>query len=363
MGARRRRIDRLMAGSAVVVLLSGTTAVAATHGGDIQLNPYSGQQGSGTAQVEMVEDDQLRVMIEASGLDDGATYGAYLRTGGDTTCPTWQPTGDDPATTDDDGAMDGIGQDEGEGPGTGATNGNQPGTGVTDDPDAQGTSPTGDGEPADGNGAATNDDPDWGDVQVALTTDGDTDAGAAGDTDRFHTAENGSISYERTIEDVDEDVRDDIRDGNALLTIERLDGPDGNGNGDDNGVFNGDDNGNGDDDGMFGGDTEGSVVLCGEVGGTAVAGAEDTPDGADNGIGNDTNGDDMNGAGMNGNDMNGNGEAVAGAEQMPDAAPFTGVGGVGGIEHGMLLAMAGAALLGAAGLAGRAVRQREVESE
>ncbi|MBM7804253.1 hypothetical protein JOD57_000090 [Geodermatophilus bullaregiensis] len=88
---------------------------------------------------------------------------------------------------------------------------------------AQGQCPTdADDENGDGFVSVTEGAPYYGAIGSSLTTSGDTSPGSGLAIDRFPTADDGSISYERTF-DVTEDVQQSFAAGTAVLVLHGVD--------------------------------------------------------------------------------------------------------------------------------------------
>ena len=88
---------------------------------------------------------------------------------------------------------------------------------------AEGTCPT-DADDTDGDGflSVTEGAPFYGEIGTSLTTEGDTSPDSGLAVDRFPTADDGTISYNRTFE-VSDDVAANFEDGTAVLVLHGVD--------------------------------------------------------------------------------------------------------------------------------------------
>jgi hypothetical protein len=154
--------------AAAFPLLAMSAASAADHAASYQAD-LSALNESGVTGTGMVTLDgtSATVMIEASGLVEGAPHAQHFHIGAQGACPT----------DADDGDGDGF-------------------VSVTE-------------------GA-----PYYGDIGASLTTEGDTSPDSGLAVDRFPT--DGNLSYERTF-DVSEDVAAAFEDGTAVLVLHGVD--------------------------------------------------------------------------------------------------------------------------------------------
>jgi hypothetical protein len=155
--------------AAAFPLLTMSPALA-DHDGSYQaeLGALNGSGVSGTGMVTL-EGDSATVMIEASGLLAGSPHAQHFHIGAQGTCPT-------------------------------------------------------DADDADGDGfvSVTEGGEYYGAIGTSLTTEGDTgpDSGLA--IDRFPTADDGTVSYERTFE-ISKDVQESFAAGTAVLVLHGVD--------------------------------------------------------------------------------------------------------------------------------------------
>ncbi|WP_219417328.1 superoxide dismutase family protein [Pseudonocardia nigra] len=145
------KLNKLWAlGAAVALPLLVPGTASAQESVQIQLDALNNSGASGTATLTPTSDGGLRVQVESSGLVPGAPHAQHLHGGFDGTdfmCP--------PASADSDG---------------------------------DGFVSTVEGLPA------------YGDIQISLTTEGDTTAASGLALDRFPVADDsGNLTYERTI--------------------------------------------------------------------------------------------------------------------------------------------------------------------
>ena len=155
--------------AAAFPLLTMTAAYADHDGsyqGDLAALNESGVSGTG---MVTLEGDSATVMIEASGLLAGSPHAQHFHIGAEGTCPT----GD----ADEDG---------------------------------------------DGFVSTTEGAPFYGSIGTSLTTEGDTSPDSGLAIDRFPTADDGTISYERTF-DITEDVQESFAAGTAVLVVHGVD--------------------------------------------------------------------------------------------------------------------------------------------
>ena len=155
--------------AAAFPLLTMSPALA-DHDGSYQadLGALNASGVSGTGMVTL-SGDQATVMIEASGLVAGAPHAQHFHIGAQGTCPT----------------------------------------------DA-------DDEDGDGFVSVTEGAPFYGAIGSSLTTEGDTSPDSGLAVDRFPTADDGTISYERTFT-VTEDVQKAFAAGTAVLVLHGVD--------------------------------------------------------------------------------------------------------------------------------------------
>ncbi len=152
--------------AAAFPLLTMTAASAAGSSYQADLGALNESGVSGTGMVTL-DGNQATVMIEASGLVDGAPHAQHFHIGAEGTCP--------PADTDDDG---------------------------------------------DGFLSTTEGAPFYGDIGTSLTLEGDTSPDSGLAVDRFPT--DGELAYERTFE-VSDDVAAAFEDGTAVLVLHGVD--------------------------------------------------------------------------------------------------------------------------------------------
>ncbi|WNV77715.1 hypothetical protein [Geodermatophilus sp. DSM 44513] len=155
--------------AAAFPLLTMSPALAA-HDGSYQADLGALNQSgvSGTGMVTL-SGDQATVVIEASGLLAGAPHAQHFHIGAQGTCPT-----------------------------------------DADDKDGDGFLSTSEGAPA------------YGAIGTSLTTEGDTSPDSGLAVDRFPTADDGTVSYERTF-DITEDVQQAFASGTAVLVLHGVD--------------------------------------------------------------------------------------------------------------------------------------------
>ena len=155
--------------AAAFPLLTMSPALA-DHDGSYQadLGALNASGVSGTGMVTL-SGDQATVMIEASGLVAGAPHAQHFHIGAQGTCPT----------------------------------------------DA-------DDEDGDGFVSVTAGAPYYGAIGSSLTTEGDTSPDSGLAVDRFPTADDGTISYERTFT-ITEDVQKSFAAGTAVLVVHGVD--------------------------------------------------------------------------------------------------------------------------------------------
>ena len=155
--------------AAAFPLLTMSPALA-DHDGSYQadLGALNASGVSGTGMVTL-SGDQATVMIQASGLVPGAPHAQHFHIGAQGTCPT----------------------------------------------DA-------DDEDGDGFVSVTEGAPYYGAIGSSLTTEGDTSPDSGLAVDRFPTADDGTISYERTFS-VTEDVQQAFAAGTAVLVLHGVD--------------------------------------------------------------------------------------------------------------------------------------------
>jgi hypothetical protein len=146
------------------------SAAYADHDGSYQadLAALNGSGVSGTGMVTF-EGDQATVMIDATGLLDGSPHAQHFHIGAEGSCPT----------------------------------------------DA-------DDEDGDGFVSVTEGAPYYGAIGTSLTTEGDTSPDSGLAIDRFPTADDGSIAYERTF-DTTKDVQESFAAGTAVLVLHGVD--------------------------------------------------------------------------------------------------------------------------------------------
>ena len=152
--------------AAAFPLLTMSAAQAAGSSFQADLGALNESGVSGTSMVTL-DGNQVTVMVEASGLLEGAPHAQHFHIGAEGTCP--------PAETDDDG----------------------------------------DGFLSTSEGA-----PFYGDIGASLTLDGDTSPDSGLAVDRFPT--DGELAYERTFE-VSDDVAAAFEDGTAVLVLHGVD--------------------------------------------------------------------------------------------------------------------------------------------
>jgi LPXTG-motif cell wall-anchored protein len=153
--------------------ISGPASAAESGSGQADLAPITanGVHGSGTAMV-WVKDDVLTVQYKASGLVPGMPHAAHIHYAADSQhmCPT-----------------------------------------IKDDKNGDGHINVTEGMPV------------YGDIQVSLTTSGDTSAKSALAVDRFPTAKGGDIDYQRGSIKVSDAVAKDILSGGAAIVVHGVD--------------------------------------------------------------------------------------------------------------------------------------------
>jgi hypothetical protein len=178
MKARTRTALAVPALSLAALLAAASTAAAAddTTQGELVAVPLNGVEGDGDAMV-WVDGTMITVEFAASGLLAGSPHAAHLHHGADAAheCPA--------ADADADGS---------------------------------GTLTTSEGGPS------------YGEVQVSLTTEGDTSPDSVLAIDRYDTAEGGQIDYQRGEIEVSQGFADAVMAGEVVLVIH---GVDHNGNG------------------------------------------------------------------------------------------------------------------------------------
>ncbi|WP_324276692.1 hypothetical protein [Blastococcus brunescens] len=147
-----------------------TMSAASAHSGSYQADLGALNQSgvSGTGMVT-IEGNQATVMIEASGLLAGSPHAQHFHIGALGQCPT-----------------------------------------DADDKDGDGFLSTTEGAPA------------YGAIGTSLTTTGDTSPDSGLAVDRFPTADNGTVSYERTFE-ITDDVHAAFDAGTAVLVLHGVD--------------------------------------------------------------------------------------------------------------------------------------------
>ena len=155
--------------AAAFPLLTMSPALA-DHDGSYQadLGALNASGVSGTGMVTL-SGDQATVMIEASGLVAGAPHAQHFHIGAQGTCPT------DAADEDGDGFL-----------------------------------------------STTEGAPFYGAIGTSLTTQGDTSPDSGLAVDRFPTADDGTVRYERTF-DITEDVQKAFAAGTAVLVLHGVD--------------------------------------------------------------------------------------------------------------------------------------------
>ncbi|TQN43936.1 hypothetical protein FHU33_3411 [Blastococcus colisei] len=146
------------------------TAASAAHDGSYQADLGALNQSgvSGTGMVTL-EGDQATVMIEATGLLAGSPHAQHFHIGAMGTCPT-------------------------------------------------------DGDDANGDGfvSTTEGSEEYGAIGTSLTTTGDTSPDSGLAIDRFPTADDGTVSYERTFS-ITQDVQESFAAGTAVLVLHGVD--------------------------------------------------------------------------------------------------------------------------------------------
>lgn len=147
-----------------LLTMSAAQAADGSYQADLAALNESGATGTG---MVTLEGNQATVMIEASGLLDGAPHAQHFHIGAEGTCPT----------------------------------------------DA-------DDEDGDGFVSVTEGAPFYGDIGASLTTEGDTSPDSGLAVDRFPA--DGDIAYERTFE-VSDDVAASFADGTAVLVLHGVD--------------------------------------------------------------------------------------------------------------------------------------------
>jgi hypothetical protein len=152
--------------AAAFPLLTMSAAQAADGSFQADLGALNGSGVSGTGMVTL-EGNQATVMIEASGLVDGAPHAQHFHIGAEGTCPT------DADDSDGDGFV-----------------------------------------------SVTEGAPFYGDIGASLTTEGDTSPDSGLAVDRFPT--DGELVYERTFE-VSDDVHAAFDEGTAVLVLHGVD--------------------------------------------------------------------------------------------------------------------------------------------
>ncbi len=172
-------LPTVMIAAAAFPLLT-MSAASAHEGGSYQADlTQLNQSGvTGTGMVTL-EGDSATVMIEASGLLEGSPHAQHFHIGAMGTCPT------DADDTDGDGFL-----------------------------------------------SVTEGAPFYGAIGTSLTTEGDTSPDSGLAVDRFPTADDGSLAYERTFE-ITEDVHSAFEAGTAVLVLHGVDK-------DGSGVYDGD---------------------------------------------------------------------------------------------------------------------------
>jgi hypothetical protein len=150
--------------------LLAMTAASANEGGSFQADLGALNQSgvTGTGMVTL-EGNQATVMIEASGLLAGSPHAQHFHIGAQGACPT-----------------------------------------DADDKDGDGFLSVTEGAPA------------YGAIGTSLTTEGDTSPDSGLAIDRFPTADDGTVSYERTFE-VTDDVHAAFDAGTAVLVLHGVD--------------------------------------------------------------------------------------------------------------------------------------------
>ncbi|SNS11323.1 hypothetical protein SAMN06893096_10269 [Geodermatophilus pulveris] len=155
--------------AAAFPLLTMSPALA-DHNGSYQADLSALNQSgvTGTGMVTLNE-DSATVVIEASGLLAGAPHAQHFHIGAEGTCPT-------------------------------------------------------DAEDGDGDGflSTTEGAPFYGAIGTSLTTGGDTSPDSGLAVDRFPTADDGTVTYERTF-DITEDVQEAFAGGTAVLVLHGVD--------------------------------------------------------------------------------------------------------------------------------------------
>ncbi|ROS73629.1 CHRD domain-containing protein [Cellulomonas sp. PhB143] len=156
---------------AAMFAVAGPASAADTTQGHLDPVPLNGADAWGTGMV-WVDGTTLNVEIEAKGLLADSPHAAHIHfgSGSRNECPS-----------------------------------------AGDDADGSGTITTSEGIPA------------YGNVQVSLTTKGDTSADSALAVDRFDTAKGGDISYQRGSIKVSQDVADAISGGKAAVVVHGVD--------------------------------------------------------------------------------------------------------------------------------------------
>lgn len=168
------RLALATAGAATLMTGFGVAGAQAADGqvsGQLKPVVLNGSHGSGQAWIK-VHGNTVTVTAEATGLLAGSPHAAHIHFGADAahTCPV-----------------------------------------AGDDKDDSGTITTSEGVPS------------YGNVQVSLTTKGDTSPDSALAVDRFDTAQGGSISYERGSIQVSDEVAHAITDGQTAIVVHGID--------------------------------------------------------------------------------------------------------------------------------------------
>lgn len=148
---RHVRTSLLALPAACALALAAPGSAFAAESYQIELEALNDSGAGGTAMLEATDDGGLRVMIEATGLVPGAPHAQHIHGSSDMTqdfmCPGPERDGDGDGIVS---TVEGL--------------------------------------------------PDYGDIFISLTTEGDTSPDSGLDVDRFPVAdENGNVSYERTL--------------------------------------------------------------------------------------------------------------------------------------------------------------------
>ena len=154
--------------AAAFPLLTMSAASAADGSFQADLGALNESGVSGTAMVTL-EGNQVTVMVDADGLVQGQPHAQHFHIGAEGTCPT------DDADEDGDGFL-----------------------------------------------STTEGAPFYGGIGASLTTEGDTSPDSGLAVDRFPTADDGTVAYERTFE-VSDDVVASFEAGTAVYVIHGVD--------------------------------------------------------------------------------------------------------------------------------------------